>query len=210
MTCVVAWMSDNIAYMGADSAATNLDDLSVQIRRDPKIFSRPQLNGPPVLFGCCGSFRMTQLLMGIDIPPHPDNTTNFEFMVNYMISIIRNQFTCGGFLEKEHEQESGGTFIVIYRGSIFYIEHNFQVAEVYDNYQAVGGGAEPALGALNILRDSQLMSIKLDGYQIVERALSSAEKYNVGVRHPFNIFRLEGNTITHKMYDRAADPIVVE
>jgi hypothetical protein len=196
--------------MGADSAATDDSDLSVQIRKDPKVFSRPQLNGPPVLFGCCGSFRMMQLLMGMGMPPHPDNTTNFEFMINYMIPIIRNQFADGGFLMKEREQERGGTFIVIYRGSIFYIEHNFQVAEVYDNYQAVGSGGLVALGALNILADSQMMSLKLDGYQVVERALTTAEKYNAAVRHPFNIFRLENDVLTHKVYDGVLDPIIVE
>lgn len=86
----------------------------------------------------------------------------------------------GGYAAKEHEQESGGTFLVGVNSRLFVVEDDYQVGETVDGYAAVGSGAElAALGALYAAEGTDV-----DARGRLEIALRAAERFIPGVCRP--------------------------
>lgn len=177
MTCIVGLKNAENVYIGADSAGVSGFDLI--IRADAKVF----YNGA-FLIGFTTSFRMGQLLRYSFQPPvyHPDDDL-FRFMATDFVNGVRQCLRDGGFAQKSNEQESGGAFLVGYRGRLFVIESDYQVGEHADDFAAIGCGAQVAFGSLysTVGQDAQARLLK---------ALEAAEHFSAGVRGPFAI--LEG------------------
>lgn len=147
MTCIVGWIDEKKkkVSMAADSAGSN--SWYKADRKDPKIWIKGGL-----LFGCTTSYRMIQLLRyQLEIPECPPDMDAHEYMVTRLIPNIRTLFGEGGFLLKKNEREEGGNFLIGYRGRLFEIEEDFQVAEHVKPFAAVGSGCFIALGACYIL-----------------------------------------------------------
>ena len=179
MTCIVGLISGETIYMGADSAGVNDANLDFARRKDSKVFKRDNM-----IIGFTSSFRMGQLLrFDLKVPEHRRNKDVYEYMVTDFMKAVRKCFLDGGFTEKEHNVESGGEFIVGYRGRLFHIMDDFQVGENEDSYLAIGSGESFALGSL-------YSSEHLEPDERVELALSAAENFNAGVRSPFVIEKL--------------------
>lgn len=159
--------------MGGDSAG--VDGYSLQLRADPKVFR----NGD-FLIGYTSSFRMGQLLRFRFTPPlhHPPDLDDYEYMATAFVDGARDCLKQGGFAKKEHETESGGTFLVGYRGRVYEIQDDYQVAMPLDGYAACGCGAAVALGALYATHGRPAR-------ERVETALKAAERMSAGVRAPF-------------------------
>jgi ATP-dependent protease HslVU (ClpYQ) peptidase subunit len=179
MTCVVAMISDDTVYMGADSAGSN--GWGYHIRKDPKVF----YNGD-FLIGFTTSFRMGQLLMFNKLPEvklkHEKDM--FKFMVKHFVPAIRNLFEAGGFSKIESNRDEGGEFLVGYGGRIFRIYGDFQVSETVNNYDAVGCGEYAAIAALRTL---EMSKSKLSPSKSIKMALKCAESIHEGVKGPFLI-----------------------
>jgi len=165
--------------MGADSAGVDGWDLTV--RADEKVF----INGDFIM-GFTTSFRMGQLLRYSLQPPfrHPDVPIE-KFMSTEFIDAVRNCLKTGGFAKKTNESEEGGTFLIGYHGRLLRIGGDYQVGESRQPFDAVGCGADLALGALHAIR-----SLNLTPKERLTRALEAAEQFSAGVRGPFTI--LEG------------------
>ena len=75
MTCIVGYKDGNDVWIGGDSLGSN--EWGQQIATaQPKVFT----NGP-MLMGCCGSFRLAQLLQyGVDFKraAHPDGMPDHD------------------------------------------------------------------------------------------------------------------------------------
>lgn len=177
MTCVAALVHDNTVYMGADSAGVSRYDLVV--RADQKVF----MNGE-FLIGFTSSFRMGQLLRYALKPPkfRPDEKELYEYMVTDFVDAVRDCLKKGGYAQKDNEEEIGGCFLVGVRGRLFQIESDYQVGESVQPYDAVGCGMAYALGVLSVTQ-------KVDPEERIKLALTSAEKFNAGVRSPFIILK---------------------
>lgn len=161
--------------MGADSAA--LAGWEIRQRLDKKVFK----NGP-MLFGFAGSFRMGQLLQyKLVIPNHAEGKDVFQYMVQDFVEAVRTCLRDGGQAQTEKEIHSigNGLFLVGYRGRLFLIDGDFQVAEDKIGFMSIGCGQNYALGAMYV-------STSKDPFVKMRHALEAAEEFSNGVRGPFN------------------------
>jgi uncharacterized membrane protein len=184
MTCIAGIAQNGNVYMGGDSAA--IGGWNLTIRKDRKVFR----NGD-FLIGGTSSFRMLQLLHHAFVPPVYDPAIDIEkFMATTFIDAIRQCFKDGGYAKKTSEEESGGQFLVGFRGHLFDIQPDYQVQEALDDYDAVGCGVEVALGSLYASGPTQDGGI-IDPRRRVAMALEAAQHHNAGLRGPFYVEVLE-------------------
>jgi hypothetical protein len=186
MTCIVGLVAGGRVVLGADSAGVG--GLDLRTRAEAKVFRRG-----PYLVGYTTSFRMGQLLKYTLkyrchqewdlITPQPTPKDDLRHMATEFVDNVRECLKAGGFAEKTNEAEKGGHFLVGYRGRLYEIESDYQVATFHDAYAAVGCGADFALGALEVLDGIPGGSAECDALE----ALKVAEKFSAGVRGPFTI-----------------------
>lgn len=179
MTCIAGVVQSGKVFIGGDSAGVG--GLSLSVRADKKVFKNGEF-----LFGFTSSFRMGQVLQYAFTPPkqHPDKDT-MAFMVTDFVDSVRSAFSIAGVARKDSEVESCGTFLVGYKGRLFSIHDDYQVAEALCGYDAVGCGEDIALGSLYATEDM------VDGKARVSRALHAAEAHSAGVRGPFSVLSLQ-------------------
>ncbi len=126
MTCIVGMTHRGRVYMGGDSAA-----VQGWTRRQTalkKVFRRG-----PFLIGYTSSFRMGQLLQHhLDVPKQTDSQEDMAYMVTRFIESARKLLKDKGFAKVESNSESGGQFLVGYRGQLYTIHRDFQVGHVAD------------------------------------------------------------------------------
>jgi hypothetical protein len=174
MTCIVGLVTPEGVHIGGDSAGVSGWDLTV--RRDAKVF----MVGEAVI-GCTTSFRMGQLLrFNLSLPMKAEGMDEFQYMVTQFIPSVRACLKDGGFASKQNDVESGGSFLVGYRGRLFEIASDYQVGENECGFAAVGCGASYALGAV-------AASYALPPYERITSALKIAEQFSAGVRGPFTV-----------------------
>lgn len=188
MTCIVAVKGLNSVVIGGDSAG--IAGLSIQIRRDPKVFKVDDF-----AIGFTSSFRMGQLLMtSLKVAVQHDES-DYTFMVTKFIDGVRNCFREGGYMKKIEEREDGGTFLVVYNGEIYHVDDDFQVGLLESPFMAVGCGDTYALGAL--MGEYQSVkgrkSIETNPMAMCGHALTVATKLSAGVCAPYNFISMPVN-----------------
>lgn len=172
MTCVVGLIDGGRVYIGADSAA-----VAGWTRR--KTLLRKVFRRGPFLIGYTTSFRMGQLLEHqLRVPKQKPTESDMAYMVNEFIEATRKLLKERGFAKVESNNESGGQFLVGYKGHLYSIESDFQVGEMAEGFDAVGGGSDYALGAMSALHD-------LAPKRRIMRSLEIASEFNMGVCAPF-------------------------
>lgn len=178
MTCIVGLVNNGTVYMGADSAAVSEYDITV--RADQKVFINSGF-----LIGFTTSFRMGQLLRYAFKPPkfHAEDQDLYQYMVTDFIDAVRSCLKKGGFAQVDKDEETGGCFLVGFRGRLFKIESDYQVGELPDGYDAAGCGQQIALGVLSVTSDMGQPILR------VTTALRAAQKFNAGVREPFVVLQ---------------------
>lgn len=178
MTCIVGYLDKKTkkVTIGGDSAG--VAGLDITIRKDEKVFKVGDF-----IFGCTSSFRMIQLLRFSFKPPEIKSKNIYEYMCTDFINAVRECFKNGGYLQKYSDgDEKGGTFLVAYKNRLFRIENDFQVAESLNGIDAVGCGANYALGSLYILTKQNLTP-----KEKVLKSLETASFFSAGVSKPFVI-----------------------
>jgi len=174
VTCIVGVKHQGHLWLGGDSAGSYGVDL--RVRADEKVFH----NGP-FMIGYTTSYRLGQLLRFSFVPPeHPDGMDAYRYMVTLFVDAARECLSAGGYARKEDGVESAGTFLVGYRGELYVIEDDYQVARPMDPYAAVGCAADVALGVLYATPTEEPKAR-------ICLALSAAERFSNGVRGPFVI-----------------------
>ena len=176
MTCVAALVEKGVVWMGADSAGVD-GNYGLRVRADPKVFE----NGP-FLIGMSGSFRMGNLLrFKLCSPPHDPSIDDYQYMADSFVEAMRAAFHAGGFVGKYQGQEViDGSFLVAYKGVLYEVQEDYQVAMMADNYAASGCGADLALGSLYSTKGQSPQ-------KRIKTALEASERFNAGVRGPFVI-----------------------
>ena len=176
MTAIVGLVHKGKVWMGSDSAG--VAGLSLQIRRDPKLFASGEF-----VIGYTSSFRMGQLLRFYLKPERSqENQDGFEYMVRVFIPAVREVAREHGFLKVDNGREELGTFLVGRRGTLYLVQNDLQVAELATPYAACGCGNDLALGAMYATE-----SLKMAPRKRIETALKAAEAFSAGVRGPFTI-----------------------
>jgi hypothetical protein len=180
MTAIVGLIGkDKTIYIGGDSAG--VAGLSLTVRKDPKVF----INGSFIM-GFTSSFRMGQLLHYTFEPPkHPGNMGVLKYMNTAFIDEVRKCLKDGGYAHISSNEESGGTFLVGYRGQLFRIGSDYQVGIPYGKFDSCGCGKDLCLGSMY---STEKMGI--DPKKRITIALKAAEQFSGGVRAPFLIKEL--------------------
>jgi hypothetical protein len=172
MTCIAGVVDGQRVVMGADSAGVGGWNLS--LRADEKVFVKDK-----VIVGFTSSFRMGQLLRyAFAVPAHTEGMDPFEYMVTSFVTALRTCLEQGGYAQKVNGQETGGTFLVGYRGRLFSVQNDYQVEETICGYNACGCGEQIAVGSL-------FSSTGKTAEERIKLALTAAEAHSAGVRAPF-------------------------
>jgi ATP-dependent protease HslVU (ClpYQ) peptidase subunit len=182
VTCIAGIEHDGKVWIGGDSAGSNGHSLT--IRADEKVWSDRGF-----AFGFTSSFRMGQLLrykLTLALERHEvptdDAAAEIKFMSTAFIDGVRTILKEGGYAKVVNGVESGGTFLVGWRGKLYQVEDDFQVGRASQGFDAVGSGGDCAVGALYALRDAkQTPEAKL------LTALGAAEALTPYVRGPFKV-----------------------
>lgn len=179
MTAIVGLVHEGKVWMGGDSAGVG--GLSLSLREDPKVF----INGE-LLIGYTTSFRMGQILEHHLSPPAAlEKETGMAYMVKRFIPAVKSELKDHGFQRSKEGQDEGGSFLVGYRGALYAIDDDYQVARLRTPYFAVGCGRDLALGALFAMK---MTSMGPDAR--IKLALEAAAEFSAGVRGPFTILHL--------------------
>jgi ATP-dependent protease HslVU (ClpYQ) peptidase subunit len=174
MTCIVGLVHKGTVYIGGDSASVS--GWTSRVTRLPKVFKRG-----PFLIGYTTSFRMGQLLEHtLAVPPQGDESDDMRFMVTSFVESVRALLKERGVAKIEANTESGGQFLVGFRGRLYSVQSDFQVNEMADGFDAVGSGAEYALGAMAAMP-------KVAPVTRIKRALAISAHFNMGVSPPFTV-----------------------
>jgi hypothetical protein len=183
MTCIIGLVSkgENCIYLAGDSAG--VAGLDIRTRKDPKVFIRGFFG-----FGFTTSFRMGQLLMTepLKFRLQTKSESNYDYIVTIFIPWCRKVFKSGGFVNIKENVEKGGSFLLVYKSSLFEISDDFQVAEFYSEYTACGCGKSYALASL--YTTGLLENISYE--ERVHIALKAAAEFSAGVREPFVIKKI--------------------
>ena len=176
MTAIVGIVEDGTVWLGGDSAGVG--GLSLSTRSDPKVFK----NGEFVI-GYTTSFRMGQIIEYHLTPPTPyEGENGMAYMVKRFIPSVKSSLKTHGFEYSDCGRDSGGTFLVGYRGELYEVESDYQVARVRQSYHACGCGQDLALGSLHATD-----SFELAPRERIHMALDAAMEFSAGVRGPFNV-----------------------
>ena len=177
MTCIVGFVDKDGVYIGADSAAVSEGDLTYNIRNDEKVFLKGEF-----IFGYSTSFRMGQLLQyKLRIPNHPKGMDNHQYMVTLFIDAVKKCFEDNDYIDMMTEE--GGCFMVGYKGKLYNILSDYQVAEPKESFSALGCGELIALGAMYVCPEK-------DPVKRIEIALGAAAAFSMGVKPPFKFVKL--------------------
>ena len=170
MTCIVGMIDKEGVYIGGDSAAIYADDLSFNIRTDEKVFVKGDF-----IFGYSSSFRMGQLLRyKLKIPAHVKGMDTTQYMVTFFIDAVKRCFDDNDF----DVDVDDGSFVVGYKGKLYVIMSDYQVAQAKENFISLGCGEHFAMGAM-------YASTEKDPIKKIEIALSAAAAFSMGVKPPF-------------------------
>lgn len=179
MTAIAGIVEDGKVWIGGDSAGAS--GLSLTVRSDPKVF----INGEFV-FGYTSSFRMGQLLEHEFTPPKPhEGEDGMPYMVKRFIPGVKSTLRSGGYQVSRDGQDTGGTFLVGYRGQLYMVHNDYQVARLKQPFAAVGCGEDLALGSLYTTRE-----FDLSPRARIEIALEAAAEFSAGVRGPFTVLHV--------------------
>ncbi len=176
MTAIAGIAENGKVWIGGDSAGVG--GLSLSIRSDPKVF----INGE-FIFGYTSSFRMGQILEHLFSPPVPyEGENGMAYMVKRFIPGVKEALKNGGYQRHESGQDIGGTFLVGYRGQLYEVESDYQVARVAQPYDACGCGRDLILGSLHATESFGMLPQKR-----ITMALDAAVAFSAGVRGPYTI-----------------------
>lgn len=187
MTCIVGLSTeDGTVSIGGDSAGTT--DSGIQtILDDSKVFflRTPEERDSSMLVGGTTSFRFLNLLQHtFVVPAYDERLSPKRYLVTLFVDALRDALKTSGFTRKDKDdgEECGGEFLLGWRGTLFHIAEDYQVAIPKIGYHAIGSGARYALGALFATRQ-----VALSPEQRLQLALEAAAYHSDGVRAPFVI-----------------------
>jgi len=186
MTCIAAVANNGRVYMGGDSAGITDDSvLSLGIGTETKIWE----NGG-ILFGCCGSFRLSQILRWqMSIPQYNTSSEPLEYLTGIFMTSMRDSLREHGNLltmDEDSTENIDGGILLGFGGRVFEVYNDLGVGELIHGYGSVGCGAPIAVGALAATEGLDIKPTKR-----VRSALEAAERHSAGVRGPMTIIKTD-------------------
>lgn len=178
MTCIIGLEHEGNVYIGADSAA--VEGWTVRQIGLHKVFRRGDF-----LIGYTTSFRMGQILQHhLAARAQKASEEDGAYMVCAFVEAVRECLREKAYTTVKDSREKGGCFLAGYSGKLYRVDGSFQVGHFRDGFDAVGSGAEFALGAMEALGCSMLPRKR------IKRALRIAMHFSGSVRGPFKVMKL--------------------
>lgn len=185
MTCIAAVAGeDGRVYMGGDSAGISDDSvLSLGVGAETKIWEKDG-----ILFGACGSFRLSQILRWqMNVPQYNPDAEALDYLTGSLVTAMRESLREHGnliTLEEDSTEMIDGGILLGFCGRVFEVYNDFGVGELIHGYGSVGCGAPVAVGALAATEDYDITP-----QDRVRLALEAAERHSAGVRGPMTIIK---------------------
>jgi len=152
VTCVVGVRSKSGVLLAADSQfTTDSGNGALRMANDSKTYALSEL----VAIAYCGSGRLGQILTyhlrELDEPPVAMD--EHEWAVRYFVDELRGALDAHGHLHTHRGVETLGwsAFLLAVRGRLFSVWEDFDVLEHAFPFDALGSGAEVAMGAMSSL-----------------------------------------------------------
>jgi len=180
MSCVVAYDSGNgTLYFGGDSIG--IDGSDYTIRKDSKVFIKDG-----IAFGFVGSFRIGQILRSVfKIPKQKDEQSDYDYLCSSFIDSLIKCLKSRGFEPGDKNELNDLEFLIGYKGKIYHIMSDFQVAIHARDYMAIGAGRDFALGYLWATRNADFST-----EDKVRLALECSTFFCSAVKPPFEIIKV--------------------
>lgn len=185
MTCIAAVVADDgTVHMGGDSAGIDVvNNLQLGIGTEAKVWKNGGL-----MFGACGSFRVSQVIRWqVHVPAYDPDTEILSYLTGPLMDSLRDELDVRGtlqaWLDDATEGIDGGLLIAV-DGRVFEVYGDFGIGELVHGYGAIGCGGQIALGSLAA---TEGMGIKPK--QRVKMALEAAERHSGGVRGPMHYIK---------------------
>lgn len=178
MTCIVGLIKGSSVWLGGDRAATG-GGLNRTLIKEPKVFEKNNIG-----FGICGLPKVMDALQhAIELPPY-DGGDAKTYLVGSVVPAVREGLKKLECTEEHNGQQYfAGQLLIGFRRRLFQLESNFQLIESSRGFDAVGSGAEPALGSLRSTRGNPRK-------RLLEALKVSAEN-NAGVAPPFDVIEIK-------------------
>lgn len=172
MTCIIGIVKGNKVWLGGDSAGTSGNG-EQRLIGDKKVFLREGF-----AFGVCGSPKAMDALRFNVVLPTQTTKDDREFMSTAFVQAFKEGLQQAGCLENEQFQ---GEILVGYKGNLYRIQGNLQVITTACGFDAVGAGADIAMGSLHATVGDR------DTKKRITTALNASALHNATVRPPFAI-----------------------
>jgi ATP-dependent protease HslVU (ClpYQ) peptidase subunit len=180
MTCVVGLITDSGLMFGADSLVTTESGSKITLL-DKKVFVKNNM-----IFGFCGDLRFGQLIKHRFNPPSPGRNKDIELFIHTkFIPDLQKFFMDLGF--SKLEPGSFDLMVGVHR-SIFTVSDDLAVVETPARYQAIGSGADYALGVMYATKSISSPT------QRITLALEASSQFCQTVSKPFNFEFLPSST----------------
>jgi ATP-dependent protease HslVU (ClpYQ) peptidase subunit len=136
------------------------------------------------MMGGTGDWRMCQIVrFGLAIEKPTPKQSDLEYITMVVTEAIRKILKDHGYtIIKDSREDAEGEFLIAYRGELYHVDRLFAVNPVKEDFEAIGSGAETAIGALAILARQSLPPKR-----VIRQALKIAAHYAVGVGGPFHV-----------------------
>lgn len=175
MTCVVAIEHEGKVWMGADRLGS--DGHRGEPYAVPKVFKKDGL-----LIGCCGSYRMMQILQHALEVPKETLTNNIDKWVAIdLVKAMRTAYKANEWDKKDGDEAKGNPILVAIQGRCYEIQSDFSYLRSISGEYAVGSGQDYAKGSLFATRNLAAPR------QRIIAALNAASEYIISVGGPYDI-----------------------
>lgn len=165
-------------YMGADSAGVN-GWFQIQSRADRKLFQKGGM-----IFGGAGSFRAIQAVRSnLSIQKPREGVDIYEYIMSDVLEPLRTTLRTAGCLKREHDVETTeGVFMIGYRGHLYTIHSDLQVAETERSYATLGCADDLARG---FLFACETFDWGTTTKSMMRACFDAGAAFSAGVRGPF-------------------------
>jgi hypothetical protein len=178
MTCTGFLINKKSVYAFSDSAAYNGSIKQYVVY--PKFF-----NVGGIWFAYTSSFRMADILQyQLDLPKRFPNTSDIEYIKKNVMEKIRLALKDNGFTKITNNNETIGTFLILYNNKVYSISDDLQCILLKKDIYVVGCGDE-------CMTASFLASDKKDIMKTLKRCLKITSKISYGVEPPFFIKKIK-------------------
>ena len=188
MSCLVAITDGTSVWMGADSAAVDVENLTVDSVRAPKLLRKAVGNGGAMLIASSGTHRLCNIVQYcLPTLPSRNGEAAHAYMVMKFVPMLRKVLREQGYLKTDDSGVEGfeGDLLIGFEGHIFTVEENFHVSESVRDFDAGGSGACSALPVLLVTDGTDL-----EPFARLQMALETAAQLGADVAEPFTYIRL--------------------